>query len=375
MKVEVLREKLNQAISIVGRAAVKSINLPVLEGVMVKAEDNAVRFSATDLEIGIEVSALAKVSKEGQAVVPARILGSLGKLMSDDKIILEMSKKSLFLKDSENESSLQTMNADDFPVIPQPDNGLSVQVDGAALSDGLKQVVGCASTSQSRPEISGIYFRFKDDQLTLAATDSYRLAQKTVTLAGSVKKEKELILPAKTANNLIGVLGESAGPVDVFGDDNQIQFSASLGEPPLDLKVKMVSRLIEGTYPRYEEVIPQKAPIRIRVDRHEFLSKIKAASLLSDQTYEVKLMVSAKEGRLKIEARSSRVGEFKSSLPAEIEGGDLEVSFNGRFLSDVLFNIESPDVWLQLTDADKAALINSDQDQSYLYVLMPIRSS
>ncbi len=374
MKIEVLREKINQAISAVGRVAIKNVNLPILEGVMIKADDSAVHLLATDLEVGMEVSTLAKVSKPGQAVVPARILSALGRLMSDDKLILEMNKGALLIKDSDNEISLQTMKTDDFPAIPHPDKRLAVEVDGPSLSQGLKQVADCASSSSSRPEISGVYFKFKGDQLTIAATDSYRLAEKKTNLASAVKKEWELILPAKTASHLVGVLGESEKAVQITADDNQMEFSTILGEAPLDLKIRIVSRLIEGTYPRYEEVIPQKSPISIKVDRHELLSKIKAASLLSDQTYEIKLILDTKQKRLKVEARSSRVGEFRSSLSAEIEGGDdLEIAFNGRFLSDALMNINSSDVQLGFTDSDKAALIRSGDDRSYLYVLMPIR--
>lgn len=375
MKIEVLREKLNQAVSIVSRAAIKSASLPILEGVMVKADDNTVQFLATDLEVGIRVSALAKISKSGQAVVPARILSALGKLMSGDKVSLELIKNSLVIKDDDNETSLQTLVSEDFPVIPQPNDDFSVEINGSELSKGLAQVIDCVSTSQSRPEISGVYLKISGDQLTIAATDSYRLAQKNISLSVKAKKDREMILPAKAVNHLIGIIGETNNLIKVSGDDNQIRFEFTLGEAPLSLEIEMVSRLIEGTYPRYQEVIPQKSSVKIRVDRHEFMGKIKAASLLSDQTYEVRLSTQSEEGRLKIEARSSRVGEFKSSLVAEIEGGETEVSFNGRFLSDALLNLSGSDAQIGLTDSDKAALIKSGDDQSYLYVLMPIRSN
>lgn len=375
MKIEVLREKLNQAVSIVSRTAIKSASLPILEGVMIKADDNTVQFLATDLEVGIMVSALAKISKGGQAVVPARIISALGKLMGGDKVSLDLTKNTLVIKDDDNETSLQTLEADDFPVIPEPNEDFSVEINGSELSKGLSQVVDCASTSQSRPEISGVYLKLSGDQLTIAATDSYRLAQKNISLSTKVKKDREMILPAKAANHLIGIIGESGNPIKLSGDDNQVKFSVTLGESPLNLEIDMVSRLIEGTYPRYQEVIPQKPSVKIRVDRHDFIGKIKAASLLSDQTYEVRLSTQAEEGRLKIEARSSRVGEFKSSLVAEIEGGETEVAFNGRFLSDALLNLSGSDAQLGLTDSDKAALIRSGDDQSYLYVLMPIRST
>jgi len=375
MKIEVLREKLNQAIAIVGRTAIKSASLPILEGVMIKADDNAVHFLATDLEVGIKVSVLAKILKAGQVVIPARIISALGRLMNGDKVSLDLVKNTLVIKDDENETSLQILNSEDFPVIPQPNEDFSIKINGSVLSQALSQVVDCASTSQSRPEISGVYLRIAGDQLTIAATDSYRLAQKNISLSEKVKKEREMILPAKAASHLIGIVSESNNSIEITGDDNQIKFGISLGESPLNLDVEMVSRLIEGTYPRYQDVIPQKPPVSIRVDRHEFIGKIKAASLLSDQTYEVRLSTQSEEGRLRIEARSSRVGEFKSSIVAEIEGGEVEVAFNGRFLSDALLNMSGSDVQLSLTDADKAALITSGDDQSYLYVLMPIRSN
>jgi DNA polymerase III subunit beta len=374
MKIEVLREKLNQAISIVGRMAIKSATLPILEGVMIKADDSNICLSATDLEVGIEVSVLAKISKTGQAVVPARIISGLARLMSDDKISMELSKNLLLINDTKNETSLQTLDSSEFPVIPKTDHSFEIDVDGGEFSDALKQVADCVASSQSRPEISGVYVHIKGDQLILAATDSYRLAQKTISLPKK-EKEKEFILPAKAANNLIAVIGESTQSVKIIGDDSQIEFSMVLGEAPLDLNIRIVSRLIEGTYPRYQDVIPQKTPIAIQLDRHEFMGKIKAASLLSDQTYEVRLFSESKKDLLRIEARSSRVGEFKSSIPAEISGGEIEIAFNGKFLSDALMNLDSASIWLHLTDSDKAALLKAEKDPNYIYVLMPIRSS
>jgi len=194
-------------------------------------------------------------------------------------------------------------------------------------------------------------------------------------LPTKIKKEREFILPAKAANNIIGIIGESNSLVKITGDENQLEFLTRIGDEPSSMEVRIVSRLIEGNYPRYQEVIPDKSPITIKVDRHEFLGKIRAASLLSDQTYEVKLIVSSEENNLKIKAQSSRIGEFKSSISAEVAGGDVEISFNGRFLSDALTNISGADVGLYLTDADKAVLIKQSEQPEYLYVLMPIRSS
>jgi DNA polymerase III subunit beta len=375
MKIEILREKLNQAIAIVSRVTIKSPNLPILEGIMIKADDNSVHFSATDLEMGIEVSVLSKVSKSGQAVVPTRILAPLSKLIGDEKLYLELNKNSLNIKDSENETSLQTMDSEEFPIIPKPEESMSTEIEGAVLSEGLRQVVNCVSSSRTRPEISGVYMNFSENQLTLAATDSYRLAQKVISLPTKIKKEREFILPAKAANNIIGIIGESNSLVKITGDENQLEFLTRIGDEPSSMEVRIVSRLIEGNYPRYQEVIPDKSPITIKVDRHEFLGKIRAASLLSDQTYEVKLIVSSEENNLKIKAQSSRIGEFKSSISAEVAGGDVEISFNGRFLSDALTNISGADVGLYLTDADKAVLIKQSEQPEYLYVLMPIRSS
>ncbi len=375
MKIEILREKLNQAVSMVSRIATKSANLPILEGVMIKADDSNIHFISTDLEAGIEISTLAKVLKDGQAVVPARIISALTKLMNDDKIFLEMVKNALVIKDSNNETSLQTLEAEEFPVLPQIEKGLEIEINGLDFCNGLRQVIDCVATSQSRPEISGVFMNIKGDKMILAATDSYRLAQKTIALANKAKQDKEFILPAKTINNLIAIIGESDKPVKILIDESQVEFSTIVGDSPLDLNVRIVSRMIEGTYPRYEDVIPQKTSINIRLDRHEFIGKAKAASLLSDQTYEIKLSSQTKEEKLKIEAHSSRVGEFKSSIPAEISGGDIEIAFNGKFLSDALINLSGSSVWLNLIDSDKAALLKSEEDQDYLYVLMPIRSS
>jgi len=181
MKVEILKEELASALNIVSRIAIRNPNLPILEGVLLEADKSSLVLTTTDLEVGTQWWSLAKVEKPGKIVVPARILSDLVRLSSDQKIQLESDKKSLLVKYQGGKNQIQALELDDFPLLPSADEGSWVEIDSFKLCQGLRQVLYCVASSESRPEISGIYLKFEPQSLTLAATDSFRLAEKRLS--------------------------------------------------------------------------------------------------------------------------------------------------------------------------------------------------
>ena len=375
MKLQVLREKLNYGINIVSRTIAKTTSLPILEGIMVKAEKNFLHLTATDLEVAIDWWALAKVEKEGEIVIPARNFSNLIKSITSSKLSLQSNKESLLIQDKISKNSLQGLKVEEFPLIPGIEEKECLELNSADFCHGLEQVVNCVALSETRPEISGIYLNFSKDKVLIAATDSFRLSQKTILLKSknTIKKSIGLILPHKTAQHLIAVLADENQSIKICFSSGQILFETPMTETEHP-RVRIISRLVEGSYPEYQEIIPKKYNFVLRVDRKDFLSRVKTASVFSDRVNEVKLNISSKEKKLIIEAQSARIGKSESSLPIELKGDDLKISFDCRFLTDALTNINSKEVVLSFVDEEKACLIKSAEDDSYFYILMPIKS-
>ncbi len=377
MKLEILREELTSALGIVSRIAIRNPNLPILEGVLLEAGKSSLSLTTTDLEVGTQWWSLAKVSKPGKIVVPARILTDLVKLVDDQKIRLESEQNHLTMEYQNGKDQIQGLEIEDFPLLPQTEEKIWVEIDSFKFCQGLKQVLYCAASSESRPEISGVYLLFEAKRLTLAATDSFRLAEKTIEpmeKSQGLKKELAFILPVKTAQQVISVFETTGKSIRIHLSADQIVFEVQAGNAPHP-QGRIVSRLIEGVYPDYRGVIPKSFQVSVQLSRSQLLNKIKAANLFSDQVNEVQLGVRAKEGRLLIESRSTKIGKSESFLPAAIQGEDITISFNSRYLIDVLGNLSSQEIILQFNNEGKAGLLKPADDSSYQYVLMPIKSA
>jgi DNA polymerase-3 subunit beta len=234
--------------------------------------------------------------------------------------------------------------------------------------------VDVASPSQSRPEISGIYFAFSKNVLKIVATDSFRLAEKNMNIDGVAKKDVSFILPQKPAREIINTLGEKEGKIRIYFSPNQTMFEFPMKEAAHP-QVQIISRLIEGEYPNYEEIIPTKFKTHIIIKRDEFLNQVKAASLFSGKINEVKIKISLQSKEVEISAQDPDIGESRSSVPAKIEGDIIEASFNHKFLIDGLLNIKSSEVVFDLSKEEGACILKPVGDASYIYVVMPIKST
>ena len=377
MKLEILKEGLTFGLNIVSRITTRNPNLPILEGVLLEAEKNFLSLTTTDLEVGTKWWVLAKISKPGKVVVPARILSDLVKLVDDSKIQLESNQKSLIIKYQNGENQIQGLEAEDFPPLPRVEEKTSVLVDSFKFCQGLKQVLYCAASSDSRPEISGIYLQFEAKRIVAVATDSFRLAEKIiepVEESHGLGKKVSLILPVKTAQQIITVFETMGTSIKIYLSSDQIVFEGA-SEGSSHPQAQIVSRLIEGTYPDYLGVIPKSSKVSVQIPRSLLLNKVRAANLFSDQVNEVRLGVKAKEGRLYIESRSAKIGESRAFIPVTVQGGDLDVSFNSKYLIDALANLTCENVVLKLNDQEGASLLKPADDTSYRYVLMPIKSA
>jgi len=372
MKVEILKENLKTGLSVVEKIVGKNLSLPILDNVLIATEDSFLSLSATDLETAIKLWVLAKIVKPGKVVVPAKFLSSFVSLLPNDKISLEEKKQGLYLECKSFKNQVQGFNPEDFPLIPEFKDLEYIEVDNRKFCQGLAQIVDVASPSQSRPEISGVYFVFSKNIIKIVATDSFRLAEKNITLEDPVKKDVCFILPQKPAREIINTLGEKDGKLKIYFSPSQTMFEFPMKEVARP-QVQIISRLIEGEYPNYEEIIPKKFKTHVIVKRDELLNQIKAASLFSGKINEVKIKVNPESKELEIYANDPDIGESRSNIAAKIEGDAMEASFNYKFLTDGLLNIKSSEIVFDLSKEEGPCILKPVGDASYIYVVMPIK--
>jgi len=374
MKVEILKENFKNGLNIIEKIVGKNLSLPILDNVLISTEDNFLSLSSTDLETAVKLWILTKIVKKGKVVVPAKFLSSFVSLLPNEKILLEEKNQGLYLECKSFKNQVQGFNPEEFPLIPEFKDVEFLEVDNKKLCQGLSQIVDVASPSQSRPEISGVYFVFSKNLIKIVATDSFRLAEKTITLENPVKRDISFILPQKPAREIINILNEKEGNVKIYFLPNQTMFESPMKDSPHP-QVQIVSRLIEGEYPNYEEIIPKKFKTHVVVKRDEFLSQVKAASLFSGKINEVKIKVDAQQKEVHIFAQDPDIGESQSSVAAKIEGEAIEVSFNHKFLLDGLANIKSSEIIFDVSKEEGPCILKPVGDTSYVYVVMPIKAS
>lgn len=379
MKATILKENLNNSLRIVEKASGKNLTLPILNNVLISTEKNFLNLTTTDLELGIKCRVLAKTEKEGQITVPTKILSSFVGFLPENKISMEAKNQTLYIACENFKTQLKGQPAEDFPLIPKLDDKHSLEINSALFCEGLSQVVDFSILNQARPELSGVYLNFQKDKLLLTATDGFRLAERALYFEKKNNQELSIILPQKTAREIINILAEKKGKIKIYFSPNQVLFEY-LAEEASSAQIQITSRLIEGEYPDYQEIIPKKYKVQGVFSKNELLNQIKAASVFSGKGNEIKIKIEPKTEGIEIVSQSPEYGENKSFLPGELrhreEPQKMEVSFNHRFLVDGLLNIPSSKVLFELNvkpnGEDGPAVFRPEGDSDYIYVVMPI---
>ena len=382
MKITILKDKLKEGVNIVEKISSKSINLPILNNILISVEKNFLNLTSTDLEVGIKWWALVKMEKEGQVAIPSKILSGFINFLPNKLVNLELKDLNLKIECENYQNLIKGVNPEDFPIIPKVSTEEKITLPSRVFCKNLASVVDIASFSSTKPEISGVYFLIQKDLMVMAATDSFRLGEKKVYLehdSVNISKDYALILPQKAAKEIINIFGEKEGNLTIYFSSNQILFETPLSEVAHP-QIQLTSRLIEGDYPNYQEIIPKKYDTRIILPIHEFIDQIKLASLFSGKINEIKLKIDPAKNKISLFSQNPDIGEHQSFLIGKVEGKPCEISFNYRFLLDGLLNIASgqekkPEVVLELTGSEKPGVLRLKGDESYLYLVMPIKSS
>jgi DNA polymerase-3 subunit beta len=369
VKLSLTQENLSRALASVGRVVSTRSSLPVLSNVLLATDGNRLRLSATNLEIGINYWIGSKVDAQGSLTVPARLFAEFVSNLPHGNIELASVDAVLTVKAPHYESKINGISADEFPLIPTISSNPVLSLDAAVMKDALTQVVVAASADEARPVLAGVYIYTEDSNLFLVATDSYRLAEKRIELAGDAPEQFSVIVPARTMQELTRLLGEAQGEVSIFLDENQVMFRVS--------DIELVSRLIEGQFPNYRQIIPEKATSSFDIETAEFARITKVASLFARESAgSVKLEIRA-EGEVSIVSSDSEVGGNTSSAECEVSGEDGEISLNARYLTDALAVMKSPEVTFAISGKLNACVISpagEDAQDDYIHIVMPLRT-
>ncbi|MGQ9584683.1 MAG: DNA polymerase III subunit beta [Anaerolineae bacterium] len=383
MKVSCLQENLARGLSIVGRAVSPRSTLPVLANVMLATDQSRLRLSATDLEIGINCWIGAKVESEGAITVPARVLSDYVGSLPPERVDLAMDVRSqtLNLRCARFDARIRGIDASEFPMIPTGGDGQQrVLLDPRLFRRMIEQVVFAAATDDSRPVLTGVYTRLEPKDggatLTLAAADGFRLAVRDAAVDAELAETVTMIVPARSLSELSRIIGtlsaediEKPMEVSITPTRNQVLFQLP--------NVQVVSQLIDLTFPDYKAIIPKSRATRTVVDTHAFLHAVKQASIFARSAANVARLqiVPGSElapGRLTVTATSAELGDNVGELDAVVEGSEIEIAFDTRYLTDVLGAMDAPQVVLETNDASNPGVFRPAGETGFLAVVMPI---
>jgi len=375
LKIFSLQENLKQGLALVGHVSGKNINLPILNNVLIKAEEGKIRLIATNLEIGVISTVRGKIEREGSFTVSSKIISDCINLLPNKKIGLEQKDNDLLVDCENYQAKAKGQSAEEFPLIPEVDRKSYFSANVEELRGAVSQVIFSTAISETRLELSGVLFVFSGDNLTIAATDSYRLAEKKIKIkSNNNEEEKRIIVPAKTLQELLRILSvnlsgdgeEKNSEIKFYISENQILFTYGSTE--------LVSRLIEGQYPDYQQIIPTNSKTKISIDRQELIRAVKMASLFSKAGInDVNLDFPIGKNQVVISSVSGQTGENITNLEAKVLGDDNSIVVNYRYLLEGLNNIEKEIIKIEVIDSNTPCIIKPDQDESYLYIIMPIK--
>ena len=368
MKVSVTAANLGQGLQVVSRAVSSRTTLPILNNVLIQTGDTGLQLTATNLEIGIRQSIPAEVQEEGGVTVPARLLTDFVTGHPDEPLSMTLDRKtqSLAVKSNHFDANIRGIDPADFPPVPAGADGRKVKISPTDLKDAIEQTVIAASSDEGRPVLTGVYVQLNGGKATFAATDGHRLAVKTLPVQADAGDTDTIVIPARALSELSRILktGEDGIEVTVGAQKNQVFFKTR--------DVELMSRLIEGTYPNYQQVIPGQSTTTVTVKTQDLLFTTKMVSLFSKDAANV-IKFKAEGGKLTLTANTSEVGQNVADVEARIEGQDLQVAFNSKYLLDVLGILGTDEVQLGFTGPLNPGLIKPVGRDDYLYIIMPVR--
>ncbi len=372
MKVTCLQENLARGLQIAGRAVSTRGSLPILSNVLLRTESGRLKVTATNLEVGINCWVPAKVDDEGAITVPARLFTEFVNSLppGQAELSLNVRTKTVHLRSGAYEANFKGMDAEEFPIIPAAPEKPTTRLPEATLRRMIGEVAFVATTDDSRPVLTGVLTTLDGDQITMAAADPYRLSVRHARLMDGVEPKVEVIVPARSLLEVQRIINDTDDPVEIFVTPNGSQVIFHTDEADL------VSRVIEGQFPNYRQVIPSGSPAtKLVAQREELLQATRLASLFArDSANMLRFQVDpAGSPPLVISANAAEVGDNTAKVEANVDGAGTTIAFNSRFIADALGSLTAPEVALELGGPLAPGVIKIVGDDTYLHVVMPLR--
>ncbi|HCY18127.1 MAG: polymerase III subunit beta protein [Candidatus Nomurabacteria bacterium GW2011_GWB1_35_20] len=363
MKLECEIEKIKNGILQVEKITGKNLTLPVLSSILFIASGKSLKLRATNLSLGVEIEIPAKIEKEGIIAISGTTLaGVFSNIFQNENIKLESEDGNLLIKTKKNRIKLKGQTHDDFPTIPTVD-GKTFEIESKKLVDGIKSVYYSSSPSDIKPEISSVYIYSNEDNLVFVSTDSFRLAEKKIKM----KKVEELpgiLIPFKNVSEILRIFGEIQDNIRVCFNKNQISFSSE--------GVYLTSRVIDGVFPDYRQIIPKEFGVEAVVLKQDLLNALRISNIFSDKFNQITLSIKPKEKVFELSSQNNDVGENKTYLDAAIKGKDILLGFNYKYFLDCFQSINTDSISIRLNQSSKPIVISGSSDNSFTYLIMPM---
>lgn len=370
MKLVCLQENLRSALILAERIIGKNITLPILNNILLKTEKGFLKISSTNLELGLNIWVPAKVEKEGEVTVRAKLFVDYINNLPNSKVNIEAKDNKINIKCDSFKALFLGIETKEFPIIPAiKERSKFLEIKSSVLKEAVEQVINTVSFSDNRIDLTGVFFNVKKSIIKVVATDTVRLAEKTIkeiinNKLADEKTETKFILPHRSAQELLRNI-ENKEKVRIYLNEGQVFFETE--------DTTMVSRLIEGEYVDYEQIIPKSFKVKLHLNKKDFLDAIKITSLFSSKINDIKLKTDKKSGKIEISAKDFELGETKSDIEGRIEGEDVEIAFNHRYLTDGLNNLKDEEIIFELNDETHPGFLKAKKYEDYFYIIMPLK--
>ncbi|MFA6423079.1 MAG: DNA polymerase III subunit beta [Patescibacteria group bacterium] len=358
------QQNISKALNIVSRfSGTKTTTLPILNNILISTDKGRLKFSATNLEIGINTWIGAKVEEEGSYTIPSKLFIDFINTNNDETINFKLKDDSLILKSDKYNGKIKGIVASEFPLIPSIKNKEVFYISAEEFKTAIIETAFACAIDETRPILAGVYMKVEKDMATFVSTDSYRLAEKQVKLNKSIEGEINIIIPSRVLSELARIITNEK-EIGILCDDNQIQFN--FGE------IEVISRLIEGKFPDYKQLIANNFSTEVVIKNNDLKNAIKMASyFVRDGANNIRVKVDAK-GMI-ISSYSAEVGDSESKLNCEVKGVGIEITFNAKYILDALNVIGSDMIEFKFNDKLNPGFISTSEDKNYKYIIMPLR--
>ena len=367
MKLTTKREELVSKLSIVSRAVSTRAATQALSGILLTARDGKVTLTATDLDVlGLQTTLDAEIESEGVILLPGRLLAEVTRSLADPSVEIETreAERDVEIRSGSSNFHLRVLEAADFPKLPEPGDDPGLKMPAAALESSIELVARAASRDDMRPVLTGVFVAATGKELTMVATDSYRLAVKRTELEAELSGEIEANVPARALRELSRILGsEGLEEATIWLLPNQAVFQAG--------SITLTTRLIDGQFPNFRQLLPESYEHDVRLPRADFLDVTRRVSQLAQRNAPLRL--SFQPGELTVAAETPDVGDAKETMPAAFEGEPLEIGFNPEFLREGIESVEGDEILLRLISPLRPGLLQPVEGEDFRYLVMPIR--